>query len=125
MIVGIGTDICEISRIERIIKRQDKFIERVLTTQEQAEFFRRKHSAAFLASRFAAKEAALKALGTGLANGIRWQDLNISNLSSGQPILALSGRAEEIAQQKGVASIHLTLSDEQNYAVAFVVMESA
>ncbi|MFC3150487.1 holo-ACP synthase [Litoribrevibacter euphylliae] len=124
MIVGIGTDICDISRIEKTIQRQDRFVERVLTEQEIAQFKQRKRPAAFVASRFAAKEAALKALGTGLANGIRWQDIEISHLDSGQPILAFSGQALVIAEEKQVTSMHLSISDEQSYAVAFVVLES-
>lgn len=125
MIIGIGTDICDITRIERTIQRQDRFVERVLTQQELVQFKQRKRPAAFVASRFAAKEAGLKALGTGLANGIRWQDIEITHLDSGQPILSFSGKALEIAQQKGVSSIHLSITDEQSYAVAFVVLEAA
>lgn len=124
MIVGIGTDICDIARMERVIKRQAKFVDRVLTESELAQYHQRKTPSVFLASRFAAKEAALKALGTGLAQGISWKDVEVSNLASGQPVLTFSGRASEIAQEKGVSIIHLSLSDEQSHAIAFVVLES-
>ncbi|GAA3940140.1 holo-ACP synthase [Litoribacillus peritrichatus] len=123
MIVGIGTDICDISRIERAYDRQKKFAERILTENELAVFSDKAEPHRYLASRFAAKEAALKALGTGLANGITWQDIEISNLDSGQPVLTLAGRALEIATQKGVTSLHITLSDERDYAVGFVILE--
>ena len=125
MIVGIGTDICDISRIERIVKRQKGFAERILTVEEITTYKKRSNSAQYLASRFAAKEATLKALGTGLAQGINWHDLETSHLQSGQPVMSLYGRALQIANEKQVAHIHLSLSDEKAHALAFVVMESS
>ena len=124
MILGIGTDICAIARIEKVVKRQEGFASRVLTESELAEYHRRASKPSFLASRFAAKEAALKALGTGLAQGISWQDLEVSNLESGQPVLSFYNQAKCIADEKGVKRIHLSLTDEKEYAVAFVILEA-
>lgn len=126
MIVGIGTDICSLSRIEEVLGRQSKFFAKVLNPSEQRLYLDRpEHDRVrYMASRFAAKEAALKALGTGLAQGIKWHDLDISNLESGQPSLTFSGRAKEIADLKGITRMHISLSDEQAYAIAYVILES-
>jgi holo-[acyl-carrier protein] synthase len=77
-----------------------------------------------LAKRFAAKEAASKALGTGIAHGVSFQDFEISNDENGKPVLTLSGKAQQIAQASSVRSVHLTISDERHYAVATVILES-
>ncbi len=125
MIVGIGTDICEVSRIKRALDRQVKFAQRILTSSEQALCFQKKEPFRYLASRFAAKEAVLKALGTGLAKGISWHDIEVSNLESGQPVVELTGGALNVAEQRSVSSIHLSISDEKEYVVGFVVLESS
>ncbi|MGI3026754.1 holo-ACP synthase, partial [Vibrio cholerae] len=78
----------------------------------------------YLAKRFAAKEAASKALGTGIAHGVSFQDFAISNDDNGKPLLSLSGKAAELAQRSQVASVHLTISDERHYAVATVILEA-
>lgn len=126
MILGIGTDICALSRIEQVLGRQSKFYLKVLNPVEQQLYLDRPEydRVRYMASRFAAKEAALKALGTGLAQGIKWHDVNVSNAESGQPMLSFTGKAKEIADQKGVAHIHISLSDEQAYAISYVILES-
>ncbi|GLT18177.1 holo-[acyl-carrier-protein] synthase [Vibrio zhanjiangensis] len=124
-IVGIGTDITEIERIEKAFHRSgDSFARRVLTEQELEKFQTLKQQARFLAKRFAAKEAASKALGTGIAQGVTFHDFTITNDQYGAPYLSLSGKAFEIALAKQVAHIHLSISDERHYAVATVIYES-
>ena len=123
-IKGIGTDIVEISRINRILKKSPKgFAERILHQNELKIFKQHKSPEAFLAKRFSAKEAVAKALGTGIAHGVAFQDIEISNNEDGQPILTLHGKTLEIAQAKGVSHCHISLSDERNYAIAYVVLE--
>lgn len=124
-IVGIGTDIIEIARIQAAFERQPGFAQRVLTTDELAEMDNARFPERFLAKRFAAKEATLKALGTGLAQGLRWHDIEIGHTQSGQPTLNLSGSAKLRAEQLGVLRQHISLSDEAHYAQAMVVLESA
>ncbi|MBY7847406.1 holo-ACP synthase [Vibrio fluvialis] len=125
MIVGLGTDIAEIERIEKALARSGRaFAERILTLQELAQFDGVKQQGRYLAKRFAAKEAASKALGTGIAHGVSFQDFAISNDDNGKPLLSLSGKAAELAQRSQVASVHLTISDERHYAVATVILEA-
>lgn len=125
MIVGLGTDIAEIERIEKALARSGRaFAERILTPQELTQFDGVKQQGRYLAKRFAAKEAASKALGTGIAHGVSFQDFAISNDDNGKPLLSLSGKAAELAQRSQVASVHLTISDERHYAVATVILEA-
>ncbi|WP_194755804.1 holo-ACP synthase [Aliidiomarina indica] len=124
-ILGIGTDIIEIARIKAAMEKQPGFAQRVLTDNEMAEMDAVRFPERFLAKRFAAKEAALKALGTGLAQGIRWQELEIGHTDAGQPILRLFGEAARHANTLGVQHSHISLSDEAHYAQAMVVLESA
>ncbi|MCH8491777.1 MAG: holo-ACP synthase [Idiomarina sp.] len=124
-IAGIGTDIVEIARIEKAVARQPRLVTRLLTEAEQQAYAVATHPVRYLAKRFAAKEAALKALGTGLQNGLSWQHIEISNTPLGQPRLTFSGVAEQRAKELQVHAIHLSLSDEANYAQAMVVLESA
>lgn len=124
-IVGLGTDIVEIERIEKALSRSgDAFAERILNSHEYEKYQTLKQKGRFLAKRFAAKEAASKALGTGIAHGVTFHDFTISNDDNGKPILALSGKAFELAQVSQVSHIHLTISDERRYAVATVILES-
>ncbi|OIQ24325.1 holo-ACP synthase [uncultured Vibrio sp.] len=124
-VVGLGTDIAEIERIEKALSRSgDAFAQRILTQQEMDTFSGLKQKGRFLAKRFAAKEAASKALGTGIAQGVSFQDFDISNDKFGKPVLVLSGKANEIALQMKVSTNHLTISDERHYAVATVLLES-
>ena len=124
-IVGLGTDIAEIERVEKALSRSgDAFAQRILTDAEYQKFSGLKQQARYLAKRFSAKEAASKALGTGIACGVTFQDFEIDNDSLGRPVLALFGKALELANEKEVNFIHLTISDERNYAVATVIFES-
>ncbi len=125
MIIGLGTDIAEIERIEKALNRSgEAFAQRILTQQELETFNSLKQQGRFLAKRFAAKEAASKALGTGIAHGVSFQDFEISNDDNGKPVLTLSGKALQIAQASAVQNLHITISDERHYAVATVILES-
>lgn len=124
-IVGLGTDIAEIERLEKALSRNGSaFAERILESSELAIYQTLKQQGRFLAKRFAAKEAASKALGTGIAQGVTFHDFIISNDPHGKPVLILANRAKAIAESMGVTAIHLSISDERHYAVATVVMES-
>ena len=129
MIIGIGSDLCDIARIERTLARfGDRFIERCFTEIEQRRSDRRVARAASYAKRFAAKEACAKALGTGLRRGVFWRDMGVVNLPSGQPTMRLTGgaaaRLRAILPPGTEPFIHLTLTDEQAFAQAFVVIEA-
>lgn len=123
MIYGIGTDILDISRIETALARTPKLAQRILTKQELAGFEASSQPVRFLAKRFAAKEAAVKALGTGIGHGIGWQQFAVSHDHLGKPLLSVSGNAAERAATLGIRSWHLSYSDEQNSVVAFVIAE--
>lgn len=123
-IVGLGTDIAEIERVEKALARSgEPFAKRILTESEYQRFQTLKQQGRFLAKRFAAKEAASKALGTGIALGVTFHDFNISNDEHGAPLLELGNKALDIATAKGVKHIHLSISDERHYAVATVILE--
>lgn len=122
-VIGIGTDIIDISRIAKMkASTRLKLAERVLTARELEQYQKMTQSIAFLAKRWAGKEAAAKALGTGIANGISFQHFDIQSLPSGQPVLVLTQRAHQIALELGASSWHISLSDEIAYATAFVVI---
>ena len=125
MIAGIGTDIVRIERIQKILEKRtgEAFARRILTDAEMAIFSGHANPAAYLAKRFAAKEAASKALGTGIGK-VSFQHLEVSNDEKGAPKLVFSGYALELQQQRNIHSIHLSLSDEVDAAVAFVVLEA-
>ncbi|MDZ7853301.1 MAG: holo-ACP synthase [Halomonas sp.] len=124
MIIGIGTDITRVARFEHAMGRHgQRFALRLLGEWEQQRFRDHGLPAAFLAKRFAAKEAFVKALGTGLRRGMRWTEIQVVNDALGRPSLVLSGKALEIAEAAGVRSVHLSLSDEEALTVAFVVLE--
>ncbi|KAB2825649.1 holo-ACP synthase [Aliivibrio finisterrensis] len=124
-IVGLGTDIAEIERVEKALSRSgDAFAERILSQSEFEQYQSLKQKGRFLAKRFAAKEAASKALGTGIAHGVTFHDFSVSNDENGKPILELMGKALELSQKMDVSHIHLTISDERHYAVATVIFES-
>ncbi len=125
MIVGIGTDIVSIARMADSISAQgDKLAQRLLTPEELNEYLACKQQAAFLAKRFAAKEAAVKALGTGFSNGITWRQVFVSHNSLGAPQLNFREQAAAQAKTLGASRQHLSLSDEAEHAVAFVILES-
>lgn len=123
-IMGLGTDVVEISRITSQLKRSTRLAERVLTTTELATFKQHKFPERFLAKRFAAKEAAVKALGTGIGKGVSFQDVEITNLPSGQPTLSFSGTFAQLCEQQGITRSFISISDEQHYAMASVILES-
>ncbi|WP_413662741.1 holo-ACP synthase [Microbulbifer sp. EKSA008] len=127
MIVSIGTDICNYDRIEVAWQRfGDRFVERVLSSAERKDFYAMAEPirAAYLCKRFAAKEAVAKALGTGIGEGVSWQDIDVRRRKGAAPQVVLAGAAEERAEKLGVDRIHLSLSDEKDSALAFVVFES-
>lgn len=122
-IVGIGNDIVEIDRIRSQLSRSDRLAKRVLSEQEFAEFEAHHAPAEFLAKRFAAKEAAAKALGTGISGGMRFNQIWVRKLESGKPELVFEKEALVQLEKLGVTSHFVSLSDEKHYAVATVVLE--
>ena len=125
MIVGTGIDLCEVARIRASIARfGDRFLRRCFTPSEIAYCQSKANSEERFAARFAAKEAAMKALGTGFSGGVSWQHFNIGHARGGRPTLALSGRAAEIATAIGVARIHLSLTHTAEHGMAFVIFEN-
>jgi holo-[acyl-carrier protein] synthase len=124
MIFGTGIDIVDISRFERFVRENNEpLFNRLFTPQEIAYCVARKRSAQHYALRFAAKEAFLKALGTGLRDGLAWRDMEVVNDQYGKPELILSGRAAELFRQNSLARIFLSLSHDGNCAVASVILE--
>ena len=123
-IVGLGTDVVEIARIARQLDKSQRLAERVLTPTEMFTFSAHTFPERFLAKRFAAKEAAVKALGTGIGNGVSFQDVEVVNLASGQPTLVFSGKFAELCEKQDVSRSFISISDEQHYAMATVVLES-
>ena len=124
-IIGIGTDLVKISRIKRIFKKYPTgFAERILHRNELTIMKGLKDPKTYIAKRFSAKEAVAKALGTGIAQGVAFQDIEISNNENGQPILTLHGKTLDIATEQGVKNTFISLSDEREYAIAYVVLES-
>jgi holo-[acyl-carrier protein] synthase len=125
MIVGIGIDVIEIHRIRDVMERQGaRFRDRVFTPAEQEYCGRHRDPAPSYAARFAAKEAMFKAIGTGWAEGVTWQDVEVVRADSGAPGIRLSGAAARHSEQRGVKTIHLSLSHSVDSAVAMVVLET-
>lgn len=129
MIVGIGSDLSDIRRIEASLTRfGDRFKQRVFTEIERTRSDRKTDQASSYAKRFAAKEACAKALGTGMRRGVFWRDMGVVNMRSGQPTLALTGGALErlkaLTPAGHRAVIHLSLTDDHPYAQAFVIIEA-
>ena len=129
MIIGVGSDLCDIRRVQETLERHgERFIARCFTDIERRKSEGRKDRAASYGKRFAAKEACAKALGTGLRRGVFWRDMGVVNLPSGQPTMRLTGgaaeRLEAITPAGCVAFIHLTITDEHPLAQAFVVIEA-
>jgi holo-[acyl-carrier protein] synthase len=129
MILGLGSDLIDIRRVEKTLERHgSRFTERVFTEIERVKSDRRAQRAASYAKRFAAKEACAKALGTGLNHGVFWRDMGVVNLPSGKPTMALTGgAAEQLAKMMPPnhhAAIHLTITDDYPLAQAFVIIEA-
>jgi holo-[acyl-carrier protein] synthase len=124
MIFGIGTDIVRISRMaQNLAKYDERFAARILTDAEMAVFTDSAQQAQFLSKRFAAKEATAKALGTGFRDGLSLRDIGVENDAMGKPVLAFSERAQQLLQKQRIGRTHLSLSDESEYAIAYVLLE--
>ncbi|MER2534636.1 MAG: holo-ACP synthase [Rhizobiaceae bacterium] len=129
MILGIGSDLIDIRRVEKTLERHgERFVARIFTEVERARSERRRQRAASYAKRFAAKEACAKALGTGMARGVFWRDMGVVNLPGGKPTMHLTGgaaeRLERMVPRGHRAVIHLTITDDFPLAQAFVVIEA-
>ena len=129
MIIGLGSDLIDIRRVERSLERFGRrFTDRIFTEVERAKSDRRKERAASYAKRFAAKEACAKALGTGLSRGVFWRDMGVVNLPGGKPTMQLSGGAaqhlDSMTPAGMICAIHLTITDDYPLAQAFVVIEA-
>ncbi|MSV34516.1 MAG: holo-[acyl-carrier-protein] synthase [Bryobacterales bacterium] len=124
MILGTGVDICEVPRIAAAIARHgQRFVERVYTEREIAYAESKANRFERYAARFAAKEAGMKALGTGWRGGIAWRDFEVANLPSGRPTLRFHGKAAEIAAQLGVSRVALSITHTKEQALAMVILE--
>ena len=125
MIVGSGIDICEVPRIEAAFQRfGDRFKNRVFTPGEIRYADRNANRFERYAARFAAKEAGMKAIGTGWRRGVRWQDFEVVNLPSGKPTLVFHGKAREFAERLGVTNVALSMTHTREQAMAFLVLEA-
>lgn len=123
MIRGIGTDILQLSRIEEALQRTPKLADRILTEDELRQYSEQTDQPRFLAKRFAAKEAVVKALGTGIGRGVGWQHIEICKNQAGKPSVSLTGGAAEMADTLSIDQIHISYTDEREYIVAFAVAE--
>lgn len=123
VIHGVGVDLVSIARIEDALARfGERFAQRILSSTEYESFAVRPHRAAYLAKQFAGKEAVLKALGTGLRDGLGWHHIEILRDSLGKPYLVCNARAKAMFEQHGVSESHVSLSDEGGFAIAFVTL---
>ncbi|HDN2511976.1 MULTISPECIES: holo-ACP synthase [Providencia] len=123
-IVGLGTDIVEITRIESVIERTgDSLAKRILTEKEFLQYQQQAKPARFLAKRFAVKEAAAKALGTGIRNGLAFNQFEVTNDELGKPLLNLKGEALKLAESLNATRFHVSITDERHYASATVIIE--
>lgn len=126
MIVGIGVDIVEVARIRRAVERYgDRFTGRVFTDHEVLYCRSCSHPEERLAARFAAKEAALKALGVGWSQGVQFVDVEVTNNELGAPTVAFSGKALELSRELGVERIHVSLTHHRHFAIAQVLLEGS
>jgi holo-[acyl-carrier protein] synthase len=124
MILGIGVDLCEVDRIEAAIARHgERFLTRIYTPAERAYCESKTNRTERFAGRFAAKEAAMKALGTGWRRGVAWRDFEVARTASGQPVIVLHGVAREIADKQGVKRALVSITHVKSMAMAQVVME--
>jgi len=129
LIIGTGTDLANIDRINKVLMRYgDRFRNRVFTKNEQAKAKKRKDEASTLAKRWAAKEACSKALGTGLRMGISWTDMAVSNMDTGQPVMTLTGWAKKrllkLTPQGYLSTLHVSLTDDHPWAHAIVIIDA-
>jgi holo-[acyl-carrier protein] synthase len=125
LIVGLGVDISEVDRIREAMERHgQRFLQRVFTSAEIAYCNRHRNRAERFAGRFAAKEATMKALGTGWSNGVRWVDIEVTRLPSGQPTVTLHGVARQVGERLGMRRASLSITHSGNTAFAEVILES-
>lgn len=124
-IVSLGMDLAQIGRLEDVLQRRgDRFLDRIFTPLEREYCERRKHPAVHFAGRFAVKEAVMKALGTGWARGVRWVDIEVRRSPGQAPGVFLHGRTAAIAEERGIARIHITITHDAGLAAAVAVAES-
>jgi holo-[acyl-carrier protein] synthase len=124
MITGIGTDLVDIVRVQRVLDRYgERFVNRILTPEERERFARTKAKANHLAKRFAAKEAFSKAIGSGIRSPFRWHSVTVARDSKGKPTLKPDTRMAEYLAKNGVTHFHVSLTDDAQVAMAFVVLE--
>jgi len=124
MIAGIGTDIVHIDRVQKVLDRYgERFVNRILTPEERVRFGRTKAKANHLAKRFAAKEAFSKAIGTGIRSPFRWHSVTVARDSKGKPLLKPDVKMAEYLAKTGVTHFHVSLTDDADVAMAFVVLE--
>jgi holo-[acyl-carrier protein] synthase len=124
MIVGTGVDIAEVARIRAAVDRfGERFLKRVFTSEEVRYCTSKANTAERLAARFAAKEAGMKAIGTGLRGGVTWQDVEVVRFSGRRPELRFNGKAAEVAKSLGCKRTHLSLSHTKEQAIAYVILE--
>jgi holo-[acyl-carrier protein] synthase len=123
MIFGIGTDIVRVARMQQNIERHgERFAERILTDAELGDYHRDARKAHFLAKRFAAKEAAAKAMGTGFRDGLALGNIGVAHDAAGKPFLEFNGCAADFVRTRGITAAHVSLADEEDHAVAFVTL---
>lgn len=123
VVKGVGTDIIKVARISHALQKHgERFATRILTPDEMLRFESAADSARYLAKRFALKEAIVKALGTGIAKGVSWQHINTENNEAGQPYAKLHGGALSVMQSLGAKTLSVSLSDEEDYVLAFAVL---
>jgi len=126
MIAGIGVDIAETARLSALYERYgERFARRILTDLEFEQFRQRIHPALFLATRFAAKEAAAKALGTGFDQGVGYKSIEVQNDDNGKPQLSFYRTALRLIKERNISNVLVSLSDEKHYVVAMVIFESS
>ncbi len=124
MIIGTGIDIVSIVRIKKAEKRWGRrFLERILTEDELAYYLNHKLPHTYLAGRFAAKEATVKAFGTGFSRGITWKDIEVVKMPTGKPEIALHGEIKKLSDTMNLKNIHISISHDGDYAIAQVILE--
>lgn len=124
-VIGIGTDLVAIARFRRLVDRYgDRLVARLLHDREAVDYSRCYDRSIFLAKRFAVKEAAAKALGTGFSGGVRYAEIAVDHDRAGKPLLIFEGQALNRARAMGAVGWHVSISDERQYALAFVILES-
>ena len=125
MIAGIGTDLCDIGRMQRALDRfGERFARKILVESEYQRFVRHRRPAAYLAKRFAAKEAFSKAMGTGIHFPVNWHNVSVDNERSGRPVLRFSEPLAELLRSRGITAVHVSITDGVGMAAASVVLES-